>query len=142
MNQFIFKNRWFAVGFVAFILLSAYLLVGDEKSGLVTGLTGNMAGEQAPDKPEGQLANAGQPAPPMLSDSDVNMENLDHMEDEELVDPASGLDPTPPEEMDQSESEEDQPLAGPDGGPGTSVEVPSEGFYFVNGRAIPRGAPQ
>ncbi|WP_336979476.1 hypothetical protein [Altererythrobacter fulvus] len=105
MNQFIFKNRWFAVGFVAFILLSAYLLVGDERGGLVTGLTGSLAGDQQ-DQTEPQPANAGQAAPPpMLSESEMEQDNVDHLEDEELIDPASGTDPTPPDIMGQSEEE-------------------------------------
>lgn len=126
MNQFIFKNRWFAAGFVAFMLLATYVLVGDEDRGLLSRFSAR------PAAPPPQ-ASAPVPPPPLPTEAPPPADAAqpvthEYMEDEELVDPATGADPTPREDAGAGDDmQEDGNAASGDSG---------SRFEMVNGVAV------
>lgn len=101
MNQFLFKNRWFALAFVGAILLGVYVLVGEGRSGSLLGnVQGSVAGQR--DEAEAQLAqigtvNADAPPPAIEPDQAVSDDEF-YGDDGDLIDSADGTDPNPEEE--------------------------------------------
>ncbi len=137
MNQFIFKNRWFAAGFVALILFGTYLLVGDREGGLLSQMTNGVA-ERRTDL-DTQLAEVSAP-PPVLTapQDDSTSEEHEYLEDEELIDSATGIDPTPPDEMAQGDGNTD-PVA--DEAPAQANPGQSRVIEYVNGIAVIQREP-
>ncbi|MCB5425624.1 hypothetical protein H0274_10175 [Altererythrobacter sp. CC-YST694] len=127
MNQFIFKNRWFAAGFVAFMLLATYVLVGDEDGGLLSRFSSR------PAAPLPQASAPVAPPPPLPTEAPPPADAAqpvthEYMEDEELVDPATGTDPTPREDAGTSDGMEE-------GGNASTGDSGSR-FEMVNGVAV------
>lgn len=125
MNEFIFKNRWVAAGFVAFMLLATYILVGDEDGGL------SRFGARPATVP--QQASAPVPPPPLPTEAPPPADAAEpvtheYMDDEELVDPATGADPTPREDAGAGDGMEEDGNAS-SGNSGSRFEM-------VNGVAV------
>ncbi|HTN13575.1 MAG TPA: hypothetical protein VL094_02090 [Sphingomonadaceae bacterium] len=134
MNQFIFRNRWFAAGFVALILLGAYLLVGDRESGPLARVTNGVADRRQ--ELNTQMAQAAAPAPlPPPAVPEAAGEEHEFLDDEDLIDTAAGMDPTPPDEMAQGDDDGD---IGADRPAETANTGSDQQFEFVNGVAILR----
>lgn len=96
MNQFIFKSRWIALAFAAFTLVSVYALVGDEDgNSLLNSVQGSGSAENAP-MPGGGLVNAplpsGEPVVQGETSMDMDVDDAEFVEDEELIDAATGED--------------------------------------------------
>lgn len=94
MNQFIFKSRWIALAFAAFTLVSVYALVGEEDgSSLLGSVQGSVGAESAP-MPGGGLIDAplpsGQPVVQGETSMDMAIDDAEFVEDEELIDAATG----------------------------------------------------
>lgn len=89
--QTLFRNRWIALAFVAFTLISAYTLVGaEDESSLLGSMNGEAEGAQE------QLAVIeAPPQPEVVVDEGFSDFPDDALSDEELIDPATGFDPTP-----------------------------------------------
>lgn len=132
MNQFIFKNRWFAAGFVALILLGTYLLVGDREGGLLSRMTNGVADRRT--DLDTQLAEVSAP-PPVLTPPQEDSTSAEHeyLEDEELIDSATGIDPTPPDEMAQGDGETGDDGAGTPDNPAAPKVI-----EYVNGIPVIR----
>lgn len=93
MRGYMFRNRWFALLFVALTLAGVTTLVGTEKShGALQDATDQIAQQKAQAE---QLTGTAQDAPP----SDESADNVVMAADEELIDPAQGEDPTPIDEF-------------------------------------------
>ncbi|GGE01762.1 hypothetical protein GCM10011515_21800 [Tsuneonella deserti] len=94
MRGYMFRNRWAALLFVGLTLASVTTLIG----------TGN--GDGAIDKATDQIARqkaeadrlTGSSQAPKLPEATTSIE-APFAADEDLIDPATGYDPTPPEEM-------------------------------------------
>ncbi|WP_126176768.1 hypothetical protein [Tsuneonella rigui] len=88
-----FRNRWFALLFVALTLAGVTTLVGTEKShGALQDATDQIAQQKAQAE---QLTGVTQEVSP----SDESGDNVVMATDEELIDPAQGEDPTPIDEF-------------------------------------------
>lgn len=111
MNQFIFRNRWIALAFVAMTLLSVYTLVGDEDGGLLTNVAGGI--EQRAGTDPAQLTQApplpSGPAVVMPQGEEMAMDDTEFVDDSELVDEAGGMDPSPMGESEGGGSETPPP---------------------------------
>ena len=91
MRGYMFRNRWFALLFVGMVLAGAANIVGTEGSGgALDAAREQYAGEQAQTQ---VLATDHEPA------ADANDVLLEFTPDEELIDPATGYDPTPVDEF-------------------------------------------
>ncbi|KPL68899.1 hypothetical protein SZ64_12810 [Erythrobacter sp. SG61-1L] len=132
MNQFIFKNRWFAAGFVAFILIGTYLLAGE--GGLLS-RAGSIGETRQPDAPPAAMAPLPTAAPPPMTSEDPAAEH-EAMDDEDLIDSANGMDPTPPDELAASDSQGEDMQDAP-----TGDDSASDAFEYVNGIAIIKRKP-
>ena len=92
MRGYMFRNRWFALLFVALTLAGVTTLVGTEKShGALQDATDQIAQQKAQAE---QLTSATQE-----SSSSDDADNVVMAADEELIDPAQGEDPTPIDEF-------------------------------------------
>ena len=104
MRGYMFRNRWGALLFVALTLAGVTKLVGTEK--------GDGAIPQAADQFSRQKADAEQ----LTGDRSSSLERksappVQLMPDEELIDPAVGIDPTPIDEFAAANPEEDEEIA-------------------------------
>ena len=118
-NQFLFKNRWIALAFVVFTLLTVYTLVGTEDDASV--LAG-IAAQQQQDQAELAAVEA-PPQPDYQADQGLADYAEDaYLSDEELIDPATGIDPTP---MDGAEGAVTDPEA-QDKGDEAPIEPPDD----------------
>ena len=92
MRGYMFRNRWFALLFVALTLAGVTTLVGTEKShGALQDATDQIAQQKAQAE---QLTSATQE-----SSSSDDADNVVMAADEDLIDPAQGEDPTPIDEF-------------------------------------------
>ena len=93
MRGYMFRNRWFALLFVALTLAGVTTLVGTEEGhGALQDAAGQIAQQRAQAE---QLTSATQePAASEVSADDVVM-----AAEEDLIDPAQGEDPTPVDEF-------------------------------------------
>lgn len=92
MRGYMFRNRWFALLFVALTLAGVTTLVGTEKShGALQDATDQIAQQKAQAE---QLTSASQE-----SSSSDDADNVVMAADEDLIDPAQGEDPTPIDEF-------------------------------------------
>ena len=92
MRGYVFRNRWFALLFVALTLAGVTTLVGTEKShGALQDATDQIAQQKAQAE---QLTSATQE-----SSSSDDADNVVMAADEDLIDPAQGEDPTPIDEF-------------------------------------------
>lgn len=92
MYRHLFRNRWIALAFVLMMTASAISLVGTEEGGGVIGeATAELHGQkQAFEDQAAELSR------PTRSHTVIDMEEADAGEgDEALVDPGTGIDPTP-----------------------------------------------
>ena len=87
MRGYMFRNRWFSLVFVGLVLVGVANLVGTEEGG---GTLGEMR-EQFARQTDQTHGLDTESELPEVSD-DVHFEFID---DEELIDPATGYDPTP-----------------------------------------------
>lgn len=123
MNQFIFKSRWIAIAFAALTLFSVYAFVGGEDDGgLFGGIKGDLTDQV--DETGSQLAAIGTAEPVPTEAPPEMMVEEEFFDDTELVDSASGEDPSP-DGGDESMVEDD---VGPENG---DIEdgTPAEGDY-------------
>lgn len=94
MNQFIFKSRWIAIAFAALTLFSVYAFVGGEgEGGLFGGIRGDLTDQV--DDTQSQLAAIGTAEPVPTEAPPEMMVDEEFLDDSELIDSASGEDPTP-----------------------------------------------
>jgi len=109
--QFLFKNRWIALAFVGFTLLSVYTLVGTEDDASVLGAMTGIAAQ--PDQNPAEMSIVEQPQQPeyLADDGMADFADDAYVGDEELIDPATGTDPTP---MDGAEGAPDDMGGSPD----------------------------
>ena len=93
MRGYMFRNRWFALLFVGLTLAGVTTLVGTEKGhGALQDATDQIAQQKA--QAEQMTTATQQPPSPDVSPDEVVM-----AADEDLIDPAQGEDPTPPDEF-------------------------------------------
>lgn len=92
MYRQLFRNRWAALGFVAMMVASAISLVGTEEGGgMIDEATAKLQGQKQDLK--AQAANLSKPTSNhIVIDAGAP---ADKVNDEDLVDPGSGEDPTP-----------------------------------------------
>lgn len=90
MYQFLFKNRWFAAGFAAAILLSVYVMFGTGNGDLLADAGSNL--EEQSEELESQIAEL--EAPQVMMD-EIDFADDMYLDDHELIDSATGMDPTP-----------------------------------------------
>ena len=110
MNQFIFKSRWIAVAFATLTLFSVYAFVGgEEDGGLFGGIRGDIVDQR--DQTAEQLAAIETVQPVAEAAPPEMMVEEEFVDDTELIDSASGEDPTPEgAEFDSADGDD----AGPD----------------------------
>ncbi len=93
MRGYMFRNRWFALLFVGLTLAGVTTLVGTEKGhGALQDATDQIAQQKAQAE---QMTTATQQTP----SPDVSPDEVVMAADEDLIDPAQGEDPTPPDEF-------------------------------------------
>jgi len=93
MRGYMFRNRWFALLFVALTLAGVTTLVGTEKGhGALQDATDQIARQKAQ---ADQMTSATQESP----SADVSADSIPLAADEDLIDPAEGEDPTPIDEF-------------------------------------------
>ena len=93
MRGYMFRNRWFALLFVALTLAGVTTLVGTEEGhGALQDATDQIAQQKAQAE---QLTSATQSTP----STDGSAEEVVLASDEDLIDPAQGEDPTPIDEF-------------------------------------------
>ena len=98
MRGYMFRNRWFALLFVCITLAGVTTLVGtDKKNGTIQQAAGQIAAQRAQ---ADQMTTATQETPVEASADDVP-----YADDDELIDEASGEDPTPVDEFAANSSE-------------------------------------
>ena len=94
MRGYMFRNRWFALLFVALTLAGVTTLVGTEQGhGAIQDATDQIAQQKAQAE---QLTSATQDAPSLADDT---ADSVVMAADEDLIDPAEGEDPTPIDEF-------------------------------------------
>ncbi len=94
MNQFLFKSRWIAIAFAVLTLFSTYMLVGDEDDGSRLGSVQGAAIAQR-DQTAGQLAAIGTAEPVVVEPPpEAMLDDVEFVDDGELIDDASGSDPS------------------------------------------------
>lgn len=124
--QILFRNRWIALAFVAFTLISVYTLVGSEDD---SSLLGSMSGET--EEAQQQLATVEAPPQPDIP-VDPGFEEFpdDVLSDEELIDPATGIDPTPSDGGDDYADDTPSQTVSSDGIP-IVMEADNEAPMFI-----------
>lgn len=106
MYRMLFKSRWIALGFVALTLVSVVTFVGEEgRDTTLTRLTKDLRAQQALGDAPSEDESA--PAPRIIEAEPPVIQ--DFVPDEELVDDAGGMDPSPdePDSSDDQEMSED-----------------------------------
>ncbi len=99
MNKFLFKSRWIALAFAALTLFSTYMLIGGEKDrSLLANVQGGTIAQQ--DQAGSQLVQPGPPPEGLPEGGAANQppDNPEFLDDAELIDDASGYDPSPAED--------------------------------------------
>jgi len=105
MYQFLFKNRWIALGFAALTLISVYIFVSSSENGGMPGL-GNGVVADATGQVEEQIAVIEAPPEAVMEDSAYDEA---YLSDEELIDDARGFDPSPESQDDDFAEAASQP---------------------------------
>lgn len=119
MRGYMFRNRWFALLFVALVLAGVTKFVGTGKNdGAI-----DVARSQLTEQREIAEQFTTQTQPETVSGDDVTIE---FSSDEELIDPATGEDPTPTDDF-----------VSPDG----PEEIPADEVVIVSQEAPPPAAP-
>lgn len=130
MYQMLFKSRWIALAFAGLTVLSVLTFVGEEgRESTLTRLTRDLRSQQgladaspkdvAIARSEASAARIIEAEPPVIED---------FVPDEELVDDAAGMDPTP-----------DQPDNSDEGGP--AEESPPDGDVIIIHHTEPETSP-
>ncbi|MBO9498694.1 MAG: hypothetical protein J7496_12495 [Novosphingobium sp.] len=117
MNQFPLKGRWVALAFGVMTLFVAYLVVGnrtDESAAVPPEVTG----EAPPQVAQNTTVEPTQ-APEEMDDSEF-------VDDDSLIDQASGDDPTPPDDGGDNAGGDDFGDAGNDGGDSVVTTEPPQ----------------
>lgn len=92
MYRHLFRNRWIALAFVAMMVTSAISMVGTEEGGgMIDQATAELQGQKQDF--EQQAAELSKPS---YSHTVIDMDDVEAEESEDdLVDPGTGIDPTP-----------------------------------------------
>lgn len=98
MYRHLFRNRWIALAFVLMMASSAASLVGTEDGGGMI----DQAKEQLQGQKDQFEAEAAKMAKPTRSHTVISLEEPpvsegDMQDEEALIDPGTGIDPTPPD---------------------------------------------
>lgn len=100
MYRHLFRNRWAALGFVAMMVTSAISLVGTEEGGgMIDEAKAELQGQKQDF--EDQATELAKPTSSMtvIDKSELDGGDLDEdVSDDDLVDPGTGEDPTPPDD--------------------------------------------
>lgn len=104
MRGYMFRNRWFALLFVAVTLAGVTRLIGTEgEKGAIGDATDHFVEQKT--ETEKFVTEMSEPAP-MDEGPDISVE---FTSDEELIDPAMGEDPTPVDEFAAQQAAENPP---------------------------------
>ncbi len=110
MRGFMFRNRWLALLFVGMVLAGITRIVGTEEGGGVVEVARDQILSQ-----HGQAANR-QPDDVAIRETETSRDVvLEFAPDEELIDPATGYDPTPVDEFGAGHEESEELVGEPQG---------------------------
>ena len=99
MYQWLFRNKWVAIAFVILTLASVQALVGREGEGSVISRTKSQLIERH-DKMQEQIGSmSADPAAPVVIPGPPTAVETGFAEDDDLIDDATGFDPTPDAEQ-------------------------------------------
>jgi hypothetical protein len=95
MYRHLFRNRWIALAFVLMMAASAATLVGTEDSdGVIDQATARFQGQKAEFKAQAEAIAKPTPSITIIEPDEITGETDD---EDILIDPGTGVDPTPPE---------------------------------------------
>lgn len=99
MKNFMFRSRFGALGFAAFVIVGALVVVGDEDSPGALVETGSDIARQKAELDaqieRENLAATGAEESEDESDWDDDYDDIEYLDDDELIDDAEGIDPVP-----------------------------------------------